>query len=167
MTGSPVYKPPPPLSTDKRPLCWFLDLEINLWWPGTFSRKPKKTLLAFLKDNSPDITISLLIFLYLWTETSVFLLLGTRPLDYGIWRLVKLSDNSLDTRKKFSPSVSPLITDRLFLLVLIKKSNYGIPLLIANILPTPITIKTGFLKSDTLLNWRPKPNLPSNLTSPL
>merc|ERR1712166_1045105 len=84
----------------------------------------------------------------LCTETSVFLHHGTKPSDYGILKPERSSDNSLDTRKKYSPYASPPIIDKLFLLVLIRKLNYGTLLPIANIHLNLITIKTGFPKLD-------------------
>lgn len=94
--------------------------------------------------------------------TSLSLLHGIRPSDFGISRLVKLSDNSTDTRRKYSPYAFPQIIDKLFPQVLIRKLSSGTLWLIANTLQTIPTIKTGSLKSDILPNWRLRPNLPSN-----
>lgn len=139
---------------------------INLWWLGIFSKKLKKVYLVYLKDNSLVIITLWLIYLWLWTEISVSLHLGIRLSDYGTSKPERLWDNSLDTRKKFTLYASPLITDKLFLLVLIKKLNFGTHWLIANIPVNLITIKTGFLKLDILLNWRLKLSLLLNLTLP-
>jgi len=84
--------------------------------------------------------------------TSLSLLHGIRPSDSGISRLVKLSDNSTDTRRKYSPYAFPQIIDKLFPQVLIRKLSSGTLWLIANTLQTIPTIKTGSPKSDILPN---------------
>ena len=124
-------------------------------------------LLVSPKDNSLDTITLSVIFHSLWTETSVFLHHGTKLSDYGILKPERSLDNSLDTRKKFSPYASPPIIDKLSLLVLIRKLNYGTLLPIANIHLNLTTIKTGSPKLDILLIWSPQPNPTSTPTSPL
>jgi len=65
----------------------------------------------------------------------------------------------LDTPKKFSPVPSPLITDKLSQLELIKELNFGILLLIAN-LPVKFKITlNGYHVLDIHLFLKPKAKL--------
>jgi len=100
------------------------------------------------------------------TEISVFPHHGTKPWDFGISELERPSDNSLAIKKKFSQSVFPPITDKLFPQEPIMRLSFGTPSLIANTPVTQITIKTGLARSDIHHCCKKQvPNRISNLIS--
>jgi len=103
------------------------------------------------RNNTQATVTSFLIWPYLMTLDSWFLLLGITNWDSGTWLVRTNQRDSLDTIRRYSLSHSLLIIDKLYLPVLREKLSCSTPLVSASIPVRKVTIQIGLVKSDSVL----------------
>lgn len=120
----------------------------------------------FPSNASLDIITSFLISHYLMITASWSHPHGIKPWDSGISEPVRPPRDSLDTPRKSSHALSPLITDKLSHQEPTRPSSSGTLSVIASSPPKPTTTLIGFHQLNIHPSLNHKARLHSNLTSP-